>query len=150
MKKDVQGLQPDRLDREEVTGQHAVSLGAQELRPGRTAPSRSRGNAMCSKDPPDGGGPDLDPSLLKLTLDPHVTPARILPGQANNQCNDFRMDWWPSRLSLLPICPSPLDQLPMPAEQGLRSDQEADATPPRQNAATRCEQDAIRLPEIGP
>src|SRR5450759_3488979 len=33
----VQPTQPDRLDREEVTGQHAPSLGPQERRPVRPA-----------------------------------------------------------------------------------------------------------------
>lgn len=94
--KDVQGLQANRFNREEVAGQDSVSLGSKELRPGRPVPSMGWADPVCSKNPAVGGGVNLDPELLQLTLNADVTPARVLAGKANNERHRFGSDWRPS------------------------------------------------------
>ena len=52
---DVHPGEPDRLDREEVAGQHPGGLGAKELGPRGAAPPRGRPQAMSTEDVAHGG-----------------------------------------------------------------------------------------------
>lgn len=71
----VQGLQPDRLDGEEVTGDDRGGLGADELAPGVPVWART---GLDGRDAADARGGDLDAELLELALDPLITPARLI------------------------------------------------------------------------
>ena len=72
----VQGLQPDRLDGEQVTGDDRGGLGAHELAPG--VPVRVR-TGLDGQDAADARSGDLDADLLELALDSLVAPAVVLP-----------------------------------------------------------------------
>ena len=48
---DVETLEPSRLDREEVAGQHLGGLLADELPPGGLAAAGSRRDALAAQDP---------------------------------------------------------------------------------------------------
>jgi hypothetical protein len=75
----VQGLEPDRLHREEVAGHDPRGLGFEELRPARCAASRRRTEAVASQQRPDGGGTHPDAELAQLPADPNAAPPGILP-----------------------------------------------------------------------
>jgi hypothetical protein len=76
---DVEPSQGERaVDVEEVDGEHAGGLGAQELPPaGVGAPDRCRWDAVALEDPPDCRGADTVAEFEQLTLDPQVAPARF-------------------------------------------------------------------------
>jgi hypothetical protein len=82
--KTLDRLQEHRLDREEVAGQHSPALRPQQLGPGRAGATRGRSQPGPAQDPPDRARSDSDPQLAKLALDPHASPARILPSQAHD------------------------------------------------------------------
>ena len=70
---------------EEVGREDGLGLGAQERRPGLTAPSRCRVDAGVFEDLPDGGGGDLDAQDEQLAVDAPVAPRAVLPSQAQDQ-----------------------------------------------------------------
>jgi hypothetical protein len=47
---------------------------------------------MSPEQAADRGGADADADLAKLTLNPHVTPARVLPGEAQDGLTKLRVD----------------------------------------------------------
>src|SRR5215213_10384311 len=61
-------------------------LGAQELPPaGIGVPDRCRWDAVARQDPPDRRGADTVTELEQFAPDPHVSPARVLPGHPHHQ-----------------------------------------------------------------
>ena len=78
---DVEPPQRHRaVDVEEVDGEHAGGLGAQELPPaGVGVPDRRRWDPVALEDPPDRRGADAVAEFEQLALDPLVSPARVLP-----------------------------------------------------------------------
>jgi len=66
----VQGLQPDRLHREEAARHDPLGLGFEELRPGRPAAPRRWAQPVASQQRPDGRGAHPDPELAQLPADP--------------------------------------------------------------------------------
>src|SRR6266498_2953090 len=89
---DVEPLQPDGLHSQEVRGDDALCLCPQELRPRRAMTPGSRTQPMGPEQPADRGGADADADLAKLTLNPHVTPARVLPGESQDGLTKLRVD----------------------------------------------------------
>ena len=63
----VQPAQQDRVDGEEVTGEHRRSGLAQERAPVELATLRYRRDARCSEEVPPERGGDVDPELAQLT-----------------------------------------------------------------------------------
>jgi hypothetical protein len=68
-----------------TAAQHAVRLGAQELRPAGADPARRRPEPRAAHHGRDRGGQDADPELQQFALDTHVAPARVLPRQPPDQ-----------------------------------------------------------------
>jgi hypothetical protein len=81
----VQALQQHRVHVQEITGKDAGRLGGQELPPSRRCPSRRRAEPGRGQDPADRPLPHPVPQANQLTLDPPVSPARILPRQLLDQ-----------------------------------------------------------------
>ena len=81
----MQALEPDRVDREEVGRQDLVSMLTQELPPGGPSPKRRRWQTLPAENSADGFVRAVHIQLEQLTLDPPVTPARVLLGQAQDQ-----------------------------------------------------------------
>jgi hypothetical protein len=73
---------------EEVRGEHAVCLRAEELRPGRSAPRR-RSETMSAQDPTDRTGSNTDIKLSQLALETDASPASVLPTETNDEVNEF-------------------------------------------------------------
>ncbi len=63
----------------QTAAEHALRLGAQELRPGRANAPRCRPEARAAQHGRDRRRGDADPELQQLTLDAHVAPPRVLP-----------------------------------------------------------------------
>jgi hypothetical protein len=84
----------------------------------------------------------------ELTLDPLVTPARILPGQADDQLLDILVQWWPTGLTMR-VGPRAGDQASVPTQQRLRPDEEARPAGPGQYAAGRGKQRPVGKLELG-
>lgn len=89
---DVQGLQGDRLHREEVRGEDALGLSSQELRPARAGAPWRWAEAGLAKQPPDGRRADADAELSELALNPDVAPPGVLPRQAKDEVAELRID----------------------------------------------------------
>ena len=119
----VQALQRQRaVDMEEIGGEHARRLSAQELPPGRVGLPFRRGRDLQGlEDPADGGGADPVAELEQFTLDPLVSPAVILAGELPDQHYDLRAD----RRTARPVRVGPLpgDEAAVPPKHGPRGDQ---------------------------
>ena len=71
-------------------------LLAQERPPGRGSPSRCRIQLVPTQHRSDRGGRNLDAEALELALDALVAPARVLPGQADDQLLQLLIKRWSS------------------------------------------------------
>src|SRR5439155_4313168 len=85
----VQGPEPGRLHGEEVHGQDPPGLRPEELAPRGTGPSWSRRKTSSPEDRADRGGPDPDPELAELALDPDAPPPGVLPAEPNDEVPDL-------------------------------------------------------------
>ena len=81
----VQPLEEHRFHHQEVTGDDRVSLGGQELPPGRPGPPRRWVDTRGVQDLPHRGRGDRIPAPRQLTLDSPMPPGRILPRHPNDQ-----------------------------------------------------------------
>ena len=72
----VEPVQGDRVEVEQVAGQDRLGLRAEELRPGRTGPSRRGIDPGRVQDLPDGGGADLVAESGEFAVDAPIPPGR--------------------------------------------------------------------------
>ena len=84
----VELLERHGVHGEEVRGEDALCLGAQELRPGRPSPW-SWSETVLTQDPSDRGRRDADPELSQLSLDADTSPASVLPTQSNDELDQL-------------------------------------------------------------
>ena len=141
---DVKGLEPKRLHSEEVAGQDGPGLGAQEGSPRETAPAWGRWHTALPEDRPDGCAGDRVAQLEHLAPDALVSPARILPGEPEDQLAAVGRERWTAWVAApAESSPFPSDKLPMPPQQGLRTYREAAATGSRQTTAQGSEDQAV-------
>ena len=82
---------------------------------------RRRWDAVALQDPPDRRGADAVAELEQLALDPHVSPARVLPRHPHHQGGEDVVDRWPS--GPVRVGPSSADEAAMPAQDRVRGDQ---------------------------
>ena len=84
--------------------------------------------------------------LAELALDPWVPPSRVLTGHPNDEFADLGVD---GRSAGFPprVRPLPLDQFSVPAEQGLRRDQERRPPLAWEGSRQGRKQGAIERPE---
>jgi hypothetical protein len=138
----IQPPQADGVDREEVAGEDAGRLLAQERPLGRGRRSWRRVQSMTAQRGADRGCRDPDAEPEQLALDALVAPAWVLPGQADDQPLQFLVQWR-SPGSAVRVGPGAGDQPPVPAQQRLRPDEEARPAGPGQGAADRGEHRAV-------
>ena len=146
---DVEPGQADRLDGEEVTGQHPAGLSAQELRPARSAAARGRSEPVPAQDVPDRGRGHGDAELGAFAGDPLVAPPRVLPGHAQHQIDDRRIQSAPTAVPVR-VGPAAPDQVPVPAQQRGRRYQERRPPLPRQQPRQHRQHQPIRRGVPGP
>ncbi len=75
-------------------------------------------------------------------------PARVLPGEAQDERDELPIDWRPAGV-VSPVGPAPCCQPPVPAQQGLRSDDEARPALPGKQPRRRGQEDPIGVGEPG-
>src|SRR6266508_2850311 len=120
--KHVEPLQRDRLDSQEVDGEHALGLRPQEGTPGEPATPAGGANAGLSQNLPDCGRRYLQAEAVDLAGDPLVTPARVLPREPQHQLADLAID----RRAAVPtlVRPAASDEPLVPAQERRRGDEE--------------------------
>src|SRR5664280_3392265 len=144
---DVERPEPGGLDGEEVAGDDAFRLGPEELGPGRAAPSRGRPRPGRSEQGADRRRAHSEAELAKLALDPHAAPARVLAGEAEDECAELGIDRRPARATRSAEGPLPAYELAMPTEERCRGHEEGDPAVPWENPTRRREQDPVDGPE---
>src|SRR5664280_3848150 len=120
---DVERPEPSGLDAEEVAGDDAIGLGPQELGPGRARASRGRTELCRPEQGPDRRRAHAQPKLPELAADPDAAPARVLPGESEDERSDRGIDRRPSRAAVRAVGPLPLHELAMPTDERCRSDE---------------------------
>ena len=81
----IQPSQPDRVDGEEVAGNDPGGLLAQECPPSGGRPPWSGVQPMAAQRGADHRRREAHAKVEQLALDTLVAPARVLPGQADDQ-----------------------------------------------------------------
>ncbi len=147
--KDIERPEPGGLDGEEVAGDDAIRLRAEELGPSWAGPSWGRPRSGSSEQGPDRRCADANPELPKLPSDPDTAPPGVLPGEPEDERTDRRIDRWPAWPTGAVVGPFPLHELAVPAEEGRRGDEEGDPAVTRDNPARGREQDPVDGPEPG-
>lgn len=120
---DVDPSQGDGVDGEEVAGDHALRLVADELTPREPTTLSGRPEAGLDEHLSDACRRDGDPEAGQLADDPPVAPPRVLACHAK----DERPSLGPDPRTTRPparIGPMTGDQPPMPTKQSLREDEE--------------------------
>jgi hypothetical protein len=146
--KHVEASEQRGLHREEVAGEDALGMRAQESGPGHPCASRRRIDAHLLEDRPHRGGRDRDAEALELAGDPPVSPGGVLLGEPLDQFAQLVAPARPSPLG--PVGPAAGDEPPVPAEQRLGADEERRPAPPRQGAREPGQQRPIGELELGP
>ena len=82
---------------------------------------RRRWDPVALEDPADRRGADAVAEFEQLALDPHVSPARVLPRHPHDQRGEDVVDRWPS--GPVRVGPSSAHEAAMPAQDGARGDQ---------------------------
>jgi hypothetical protein len=125
-----------------TAGEHAVRLGAEELRPAGADPPRRRPEARSAQHGRDRGGRDADPELEQFALDAHVAPARVLPRQPRDQAARLGRKRRTTRRTAAATSAS-REQRPVPAAKRLRANRKAGPALGWEQTAGRCKQGAI-------
>ncbi len=89
---DVEPPEQHRVHGEEVTGQHGGGMGLEEFAPRRSWSARSGIKGVALENVPDARGDQCNAHDRELTLDPAVSPGRILSGQTDHQLNGAGRD----------------------------------------------------------
>ena len=92
----------------------------------------------------------LDADLQQFSLDPRVTPPRVLPSEAEHECPDVWIGRRTSRLARGTVGPLPPDEFAVPPEQRLGRDEEGGKPVPRKDVSRGGEEDAIEGAELRP
>ena len=145
----IQPSQPDRVDGEEVARHDPGSLLAQERPPGRGRSPWGGVEAVAAQGGADHRRRDAHAKVEQFALDALVAPARVLPGQADDQLLHLLVQWRPAGLAIR-VGPGAGYQPPVPAQQRLGLDQEARPAGAGQHAADCGEQRPVGGFEPGP
>jgi len=92
---------------------------------------------------------DADPGLAQLALDPDAAPARVLPGESQDERAEFGVDRRPAGATGPAVRPLPPHELAVPTEQGRRGDEEGDPAVTPEHPTGCGEQDPVDGPELG-
>jgi hypothetical protein len=121
-------LRPN-FDRSEIHGSQHVPMRLEKGMPRRLSPPlRRRLDAMFLQDVGHAGRGDLMTYVSQSALNPIITPGGILLGNTNHQIANLLGKRWASGLLPPTVAVVPLSsyQEPMPAQDGVGSEQSAD------------------------
>jgi hypothetical protein len=144
----VEAAQRDRLDGEEIAGEHAGGLLAQEFAPAWARASRRGPKTVGKQDPPDRARRHTQAELQQLAGDPRVAPTWVLPCEAQHELSHPAIDGRTAR-TLSRLHPLATHELPMPAQKRLRRHHQPVATPRWKQAGERRKQSTIGWPQRG-
>jgi len=113
---------------EVVTGQQARGLGSAEVGLGRLGASWTGLDAVAAEDLPDAGRRQFHSQPGQLPVDTPVAPGRVLLGQAEDEGKCGCGGSWSAGASVR-VGPVPAHHVPVPAKEGLRSEEELRPTP---------------------
>ena len=113
---DVEAAQPDGVEVEEVAGQQPGRLGSEEGAPLGVRPARRWAQVRGGQDAADGAGADVVSEPGELALDAAVSPARVLPGQPDNEFTQLAVD--ARATGRVRVGPFLGDQAVVPGQQG--------------------------------
>src|SRR5262245_41222802 len=74
----VQPAKPDRIDREEIAGEHCLNVLSEERAPAELVTSRRRRDAGAGEHVSHRRRRDGDPELAQLSDDPNIAPVAVL------------------------------------------------------------------------
>jgi len=138
----VVAAQERRLDGEEVTGDDAGGLCSQELPPARPRASRRRSKASAREQATNCARRDREAELRELAGDALVAPALVLAREPQHELTSLGRDRRAARAAARECPPSP-HELAVPAQQGLRRDEQTMAARRREQPAHRGEEGAV-------
>jgi hypothetical protein len=118
----VQPPQPDRVDGEEINGDHALRLRLKEVTPRRAWSCTRRTQVFVAENVPDCRGRHDDAQSFQFAHDALIAPSWILARYPQDQLANLEIDR-PSP-GAVTIRPTPGDQSTMPLEQRGRLDDE--------------------------
>jgi len=144
---DEQNVEPahqDGVEVGEVARQHRLGLRGAELAPARACPPRTGADAGGLQDVPHRGRADLDANAGELAVYAPVSPARVLPGEAQHQSLDRGRGRWPAGpAARRRIGPLPPDDPAMPAQQRGRGEDPVIEQVTREQPAQCRQHDAV-------
>jgi hypothetical protein len=129
----VQALQPNRLDGEEIDGEHASPVRSQELAPGHPTARADRSETRGSKPCAHRRRRDHHAKALQFANDALITPPRVVSREPDNQRSDLTADRRAPGATR--VRPPLRHQAPMPAKQRSRCDDEGPPACARQEPA---------------
>src|SRR5438094_719761 len=103
-------FQRDRLDGQEVAGDHAAGLPAQELTPADLAPPRRRLDTLIAQNLPDRARRHPDAQADELTVDAPVAPLPVLAREPQHEPAQLHLRRRPARAPLR-VCPATRNEL---------------------------------------
>ena len=123
---DVDRLEEERLADEDVAGHDLVPVAREELAPGAAPalPLRCGRHVPALEDVPDGGAAHRVAQLDEFAVGARLAPSRVLSGQPEDQLDCLRAGGRAACARQGPERPLAPDQLPMPAEDGVRSEEQ--------------------------
>jgi hypothetical protein len=138
----VQPSKPERLDREEITRDHRLGLRTEELTPAEPSPRLRGRHPGPPQDLPHRRRSDLHAHSGQLTNDPLISPAWVLTCNPQNELADALRDRGPAETALGVGPPSP-NELAMPTQQGVRTDEERLPARSPKKPAGRSQKDTV-------
>src|SRR6266542_1579749 len=140
----VQASEPERLNGEEVAGEHRLGMRTQELTPAEPSPGVGGRQAGLPEDLGHRRGRDAHAHTCQLTDDQLVAPTWVLAGKAQHQLMDLFRHRRPTRSPSSVRPPSPY-KLAMPAQQRVGTNEERLPVRAGQNPAGRREEHPVSL-----
>ena len=120
----------EEVDGEEV-GQDCLGLTVQELRPRRPFAPRRRWDPGGDQDLPHRRRRHENAEASEFTVDPPVTPPRVLPRHSQDQSPDGATRTRAARVLVLGLAdPAAPHDVTSPTQYGLRTDEQAQARSP--------------------
>ncbi len=117
---DVEGLEGQGLDHEEVGGPDRLGMVGKEGAPALAGRSRMATPAIAA----DGAGADHDAEFEQLTADPLGAPERVLSRHGGDQLPNLGAQSRPAKMAVGAPAPVEPPSLAVPANDGLRPNQD--------------------------
>src|SRR6266542_5174357 len=141
----VEASERNRLDGEEIAGEHGRGLLAEEPPPARTRTPRRWLKTGRQEQTPHRARRNSEAELQQLTCDPPMAPTWVLTCEAQDELSHAILDPRTARTSPR-LRPLPPHEFPMPAQKRLRGHDQP-SPPTRKHPGKRSEERAERSEE---